>query len=221
MTHHPKSVEAVTHHKLPFTARWNAGLGYNGELILSDYDSERHLYKMQHSSEEYQETWKKKVPEGMKFDCYKQMTSEGLIFLQNKKDKKSVCCDASLTKLTVLQVQGELIDSINDEVFYRQGTGRDWQITVHKPVMEGTSTSGVLASALQRLQLDHHRTLKPPSPHGWYSALSVCRTELGHVVVERNAKSMDIFDQEGRKYYALKIYFIIEHCVRKLSVLWR
>ena len=222
----PKSVEAVTHHKLPFTADWRPGLGYNGELILCDSDSERYLYKMQYYGKKYKETWKKVLPDGMKYDFYKQMSSAGCIFLQNDKDEKTVCYDASLTKLTELQVQGVLTDSINDEVFYGQGTswGNDWQIIVHKTVMEGTSTRGGLASALQKLQLGQHRTLKklqlgqhkklkPPSPHGWRSALSVCRTQLGYVVVEHNTRSMDIFDEDGRKYFTLKLYLITESSV--------
>ena len=197
----PKSVKAVTHHKLPFTAYCISGLGYNGELILSDDDSQRYLYKMQHNGDDYQETWRKELPDGMEYHCFKEMSSAGCIFLQNNQDKKTVCYDASLTKLTELQVQGYLIDSISDEVFYRQGTawGNDWQIIVHKTVMQGTSTSGVLASALQQLQLGQHRTLKPPSPRGWYDALSVCRTQQRYVVVETYTRSMDIFDQDGRK----------------------
>ena len=214
----PKSVQAVTHHELPFAAHWLVGLGYKGELILSDGDSKRYLYKMQHNGEEYKETWKNELPDAVEYDCYIRISSEGCIFLQNKKDKKILCYDESLTKLTELNLQGTLIDSINDEVFYRQGTWDedDWQIIVYKTVMEGTSTSGVLASALQRLQLGQHRTLKPLSPHGWSHALSVCRTELGYVVVELSTRSMDIFDEDGRKYFALKsIYFIAERSVRK------
>ena len=206
----PKSVKAVTHHKLPFTANWRAGLGDNGELILGDWDSERYLHKMQHNGDDYQETWRKKLPDGMEYHCYKGMSSAGCIFLQNDKDEKTVCYDASLTKLTELQVQSYLIDSSNDEVFYGQGTTgeNDWQIIVHKTVMEGTSTSGGLASALQKLQLEQHRTLKPPSLHGWRSALSVCRTQQRYVVVELRTRSMDIFDEDGRKYFPLKLYLI-------------
>ena len=191
----PKSVQAVTHHKLPFTADSIVGLGYNGELILGDWDLL--LYKVQHDGKEYKEIWKRMSPKGMKKDCYKQISSDRWILLQNNDDEKTVCYDKTLTKQTELQLKGALIDSSNDEVFYSQGTlhKKDWQITVHKTVMEGTSVSGVLASA--QLQLGQHRTLEPPSPHGWYGALSVCRTQQGYVVVEFNTRSMDIFDQEG------------------------
>ena len=209
----PKSVKAVTHHKLPFTASRFVGLGRNGELILGDRDSERYLCKMQHNGDDYQETWKKGLPDGMVYHCYKEMSSAGCIFLQNYKDEKTVCYDASLTKLTELQVQGALIGISKNEVFYAQGTVwdiNDWQIIVYKTVMEGTSTSGVLASALQKLHLGQHRTLKPPSPHGWHGALFVCRTQQGYVVVEYITGSMDIFDQIGRKYFTLKLYLITE-----------
>ena len=151
----------------------------------------------------------------MEYLYYKGMSSAGWIFLQNHKDKKTVCYDASLTKLTELQLQGALMDSINDEVFYGQGTygKNDWQIIVHKTVMEETSTSGGLASALQKLQLEQHRTLKPPSRHGWRGALSVCRTQQGYVVVEHGTRSMDIFEEDGRKYFTLKLYLITESSV--------
>ena len=217
----PKSVQAVTHHKLPFTADWDVALGYNGELILCDQDSERYLYKMQHNGKGYIETWKKELPDGMEHHCYKGISSDENIFLQNYVDEKTVCYDKSLTKTTELYIQGRLIDSISDEVFYAQGTSwqTDWQIIVHKTVMEGKPTSGNLASALQTLQLGRHKTLKPPSPHEWDCRLSVCRVKLGYVVVECDTSSMDIFDEDGRKYYALKLYFITEISVGKCLVL--
>ena len=217
----PKSVQAVTHYKLPFTANWKAGLGYNGELILSDWDSERYLYKMLHNGNEYIETWKKELPDEMVCGCNKGVSSDEYIFLQNDRNGKTVCYDKSLTKTTELYIQGRLIDSISDEVFYGQGTAgkRDRQIIVHKTVMEGKSTSGGLASALQYLQLDRHKTLKPPSPHKWGSALSVCRVKLSYLVVEWSNRSMDIFDEDGRKCYALKLYFITEISVGKCLVL--
>ena len=95
-----------------------------------------------------------------------------------------MCYDNALTKTTELHIQGRLIDSISDEVFYAQGTAgkRDRQIIVHKTVMAGISTSSDLTSALQNLQLDQHKTLKPPSPHGWARWLSVCRVKLGYVI---------------------------------------
>ena len=215
----PTSVSAVTHHNLPFSAHTLAGLGYNGDLILGDWDSERYLYKMQHNGKGYIETWKKELPDGMKYDCNKGVSSDEYIFLQNIRpiDEKTVCYDNSVTKTTELYIQGELTDSISDEVFYKQGTlgKKNWQIIVHKPVMEGQSTSGGLASALQNLQLDRHRILKPPSAHRWGSRLSVCRMKLGYVVVEYFTSSMDIFDEDGRKSYALKLYFIAVISVRK------
>ena len=192
-----KSVQAVTHHKLAFTASRFVGLGDNGELILGDEDSKRYLCKMQHNGDDYKLTWKKELPDGMLYDCNKQMSSDGFIFHQNYKDHKTVCYDASLTKLTELQLQGSLIDSSKDEVFYRQGTfgESDWQVIVHKTGLKGTSTSGVL----QRLQLGQHRTLKLQSSPGWLESLSVCRTQQGYAVVELWAPSMDIFDEDGRK----------------------
>ena len=213
----PKSVQAVTHHTLSFTASYFVGLGYNGELILGDRDSKRYLHKIQHNDKKYIETWEKKLPDGMKYNCNKAVSSDAYIFLQKNKDTNTVCYDESLTKRTELQIQGALIGSISDEVFYAQGIlwQTDWQITVHKTVMEGISTSGVLASALQKLQLGEHRTLKPPSPHGWGRWLSVCGMKLGYVVVELHTRSMDIFDEDGRNYFALKLYQIAENSVRK------
>ena len=172
---------------------------------------------MQHNGKKYIETWKKRLPGEMMYDCYKGISSDQYVFLQRSEDEKTVCYDKSLTKTTELYIQGELIDIISDEVFYRQGAWgkRDWQIIVHNTVMEGKSTSSDLASALQNLQLVQHKILKPPSPHGWNKCLSVCRVKLCYVVVESNTKSMDIFDEDGRKYYALKLYYITEISVRK------
>ena len=143
----PKSVQAVTHHKLPFRASRFVGLGSTGELILGDYDSERNLHKMQHNGKTYTETWKKELPDGMWVGCYKGVLSDTYIFLQSNKDTNTVCYDESLTNTTKLYIQGALIDSISDEIFYRQGTlsEKNWEIIVHKSVMEGISTSGVLA----------------------------------------------------------------------------
>ena len=204
----PKSVQAVTHHTLPFTADWRVGLGYTGELILGAYDSSRILHKMQHNGKTYIETWKKELRDGMKYNCYKEVSSDAYIFLQNNMNEKTVCCDKSLTKKSELHVQGILIDSTSEEVFYAQGTWgeKNWEIIVHKTVMRGISTSGVLATVLQKLKLGEHRTLKPPSPHEWGGDLSVCRMKHGYVVVERNTRSMDIFDEDGRNYFAPKLY---------------
>ena len=204
----PKSVQAVTDYKLPFAAH-NAGLGDNGELIICD--TMGYLYQMEHDGEDYKETWKKELPDEMKYDCNKGISSDDCIVLHEYTDEKTVCYDDSLTKLTELQQQGALVDSSKDELFFAQGTPgeTDWQIIVHKTVMEG-----------KKLQLVQHRTLKPPSPHGWDATLSACRTVVGYVVVEYNTSSMDIFDEDGRKYLALEsIYFIAEHSVRRL-VLW-
>ena len=215
----PNSVQAVTHHKLPFKAHERAGLGYNGEIILSNGYSERYLYKMQHDGNEYKETWKKELPDGMWYGCCKEMSSNGYIFLQNHIDEKTVCYDESLTKTSVLNHKGVLVDSSKDEVFYRHGQLNDSKIIVHKTDIEERSTRGVLASALRKLQLGRqkspHKTLKPPSPHRWQNSLSVCITEQGYVAVEFITSSMDIFDQDGRKYFAQKLYFISEIKVRK------
>ena len=218
----PKSVQAVTRHKLPFKAHFRAGLGENGELILGDEDSERCLYKMAHNGQEYTETWKKQLPFGMEYNCLKETSKNRDLFLQINKYKDAVCYDESLTKQTELYRQGELLDCINEEVFYARGNlgKNDNTIIVYRMVIEGKSNSGFVASALQKLQLglprtlrlDLHRTLEPPSSHhGWSSALSVCRTDRGYVVVESDTRSMDIFDLDGRKYFGFKIYFICWH----------
>ena len=191
-------MQAVTHHKLPFKAHYAAGLGYNGEILRGDKDSKRYLYKMQHEDNEYKETWKKEVPDGMKYYCNIAMSRNGYIFLQNDDDEKTVCYDESLTKTSVLNHKGELVDSSKDEVFYRQESLDDSKIIVHKTDNEGRSTRRVLASALQNLQLGRQKTLEPPSSHRWGWRLSVCITEQGYVVVESGTSSMDIFDQDGR-----------------------
>ena len=216
----PNSVQAVTHHKLPFKAHWRSGLGYNGDIMLGDWKSKRYLYKMQHDGNEYIETWKKELPDGMEYDCCKAMSGDGYIFLQKSDDEKTVCCDESLTKTFVLNHKGLLVDSSKDEVFYIQLPSDDAKIIVHKTDMEGRSARGVLASALRKLQLGRNKTLKPPSPHRWDVSLSVCRPELGYVVVEFETSSMDRFDQDGTKYFAQKLYFISEISVRKWLVLW-
>ena len=206
----------MTHHELPFKASFLVGLGDNGELILGDSDSNEYLFKMQHNGKKYIETWKKRLPDEMAYNCCKGISSDQYIFLQRSKDEKTVCYDKSLTKTTELNLQGELIDSISDEVFYAQETRfqSDWLI-VHKTVMEGKSTSSDLASALQNLQLVQHKTLRPPSPHGWNSCLFVCRMKFSYVVVTHITRSMDIFDEDGRKHYSLKLYYITEISVRK------
>ena len=94
----PMSVQAVTRQKLPFRVHYIVGLGYDGELILADWVSERYLYKMQHNGEGYKEVWKKESPAGMKFDCDKQLSIDGHIFLQGDIDKTIVCYDESLRK---------------------------------------------------------------------------------------------------------------------------
>ena len=94
----PMSVQAVTDQKLPFSVHYIVGLGYNGELILADRVSERYLYKMQHNGEEYKEVWKMESPVGIKFDCDKQLSIDGHIFLQGDIDKTIVCYDESLRK---------------------------------------------------------------------------------------------------------------------------
>ena len=174
---------------------------------------------MQHNEKEYIETWKKELPDGMEYHCHKGISSDEYIFLQNSRhvDEETVCYDESQTKTVELDIQGELIDSSNDEVFHQQGTRgkKDWQIIVHKFAMGEISTSGDLASALQNLHLDQRRTLKPPSPHRWGSVLSVCRTELIYATVECCTKTMDIFDEDGRKYYAMKLCSIAEISVRQ------
>ena len=187
--------------------------------ILGNKDSKIYLYKVQHNKKEYIETWKKELPEGIEYHCRKRISSDKYIFLQNSRpvDEETVCYDESQTKTMELDIQGEIIDSSNHEVFHQQGTRgkKDWQIIVHKCGMGEISTSGVLASALHNLHLDQHRTLKPPSPHRWDSVLSVCRTELMYVTVECCTKTMDIFDEYGREYYALKLYFIAEISIRQ------
>ena len=207
----------MTHHKLSFEAHLIVGLGYNGELVLGNRDSRRYLHKMQHDGKEYKETWAKELRDGMEYHCYKQMSSQGYIFLQSGKNETTVCYDESLTKNTELYLQGVVYDSISDEVFYAQEPLDDCKISVHKIVMEGTSASSFPASAPQKLQLGPHRIkkLKPPSPHAWQWALSVCKTMVGYVVVESNTSSMDIFDQDGRKYFALKLNFIVAISVKK------
>ena len=167
---------------------------------------------MEHNGEKYIETWKKRLPDGMKYDCSKGISSDQYVFLQTYSNVNTVCYDKSLTKTVELFIQDELIDSIIDEVFYAQGTLGDMQIIVHKTGMEVKSSSSDLASAVQNLQLGRQKILKPPSPHGWGGCLSVCRMKLGYAVVECNASSMDIFDEDGRKYYALKL------CITEISV---
>ena len=218
----PKSVQAVTHHKLSFTVLQIVGMGYNGEFILCDSYSPKHLHKMKHNSKGYIETWIKKLPDGIKSYCWKGVSSDSYIFLQNDKDEDTVCYDESLTRRTELHIQGMLIDSTSEELFYAQGTRyeKDYRIIVHKPVVGGIFSSGVLATVLQKLKLGKHKTLqlKPPSPREWNKLLSVCRMKLGYVVVEFNSRimhSMDIFDEDGRTLYALKLYSITEISVRK------
>ena len=214
------SVQAVTHHKLPFEANRWAGLGYNGEIILGDKDSTRHLYMMEYNDKGYFETWKKTLPDGMKYYCDKAMSSNGYIFLKNHTNDKTVCYDESLTQTSVLNHKGRLVDSSKDEVFYRQGRLNDSKIIVHKTDIEERSTRLVLISALRKLQLglkppSPHKTLKPPSHRRWEGGLSVCITERGYVVVEYRTSSMDIFYKDGRKYFTQKLYFIREIRVRK------
>ena len=220
----PKSVQAMTHQKLPFEADWPVGLGYSGGIILGR-DSDRCLVKMEYNVEEYKETWQKTVPDGIRCNCAKGISDNGTIFLQNNRDKETLCYDEFLTNQNILHNKGILIDTVNEEVFYTKGsllTG-DYKIIVHKTVMERKSSGGFLATALQKFQLGEHRTrtldkpktLKPSSPNGWKWAHSLCRTETGSAVVETKTSSMDIFDNYGRIYFPLTIYFPTEISVRK------
>ena len=205
------NVQAVTHHELPFRAELRAGLGYKEEIILSDIDSKRYLYKLEHNGIEYEEAWKKELPHGMPHHCYKGLSNKGNVILQDDEDKETVCYDESLNKKTVLRHKGRLLDCISDEIFYRQGAtlGYDWKIIMYKTDLDQESTSGV-ASALRKMwRLSFNIksvTLNPPPCHPWRHFLSVCRTEGGYVAVETLSFSMDIFDTDGRAYSTLKIY---------------
>ena len=203
----PKSVQAVTHHTLLFKANPNVGLGYNGELILGDMYSCRYLHKLQHNGTEYIETWKKGLPDGMMDYCYKRLARDGCIFLQNGTEKNTVCCDKSLTKRTELHIQGELIDSISDELFYGQRTlgKQNWEIIVHKLLWRE-----YLPVVIWQLYYTNcswaNIGLKPPSPHGWCGFLSVCRTEFGYVVVEWDTRSWTYLMKMVDIFFSLKLY---------------
>ena len=173
------TVEAVIHQVLPSLAdRQYAGIGFNGEFILSDADSLRNFYKMECTGKEYKETWKKELPDGI--DCYssKGISNNGTIFLRRRRaDKReTVCYDKYLNELTVLHHKGGLIDCINEELFYQQGTKRhtwndiddsdndygtkyDFEIFVYKTDLKG----GFLSSVLRKLRLGQRCvTLRPP-----------------------------------------------------------
>ena len=183
---------------------------------------------MQHNGNDYTEIWKTEFPDGIKSDCFKEVSSDGFIFLQKSdncisaenKNNKTVCYvdyEDSLIERRELHIQGSLIDSASEELFYAHSTWgeKDNKIIVHKTAM--ASYGGFIAAVLQELKLGQHRTLKPQSPHGWGTGLSVCRTdlELAYVVVESRTRSMDISDKNGMTHYALKLYFITEISVMK------
>ena len=181
----PLSVQAITHHWLGFKADISLGIGYNGEVIVSEVDSAR-LHIITHDCNDYIQKYATNLPRPV--DC-KAITGDR-IFLQKIWNADTVWYDHELQELCIFHQEGFLFDCVGDDLFYYQETPgkRDGEIVVWQ--IQGMSS-------LQKLKMEKKVTLQPPAHHRWGSIPSACRVMESYVVVESETKSLDIFDANG------------------------
>ena len=186
----PLSVQAVTHHGLSFSASAGLCMGSNGEVIVKQVAS-GHMHRIAHDGNDYNDKYKKFLPWATG-GCFKAMDRDR-IFLQEGIDTHTICYDQEFQELCTFQQEGFLLDCIGDELFYCQGTSdkRDRKIVVCQ-IDEVPS--------LQKLQLKKKVTLQPPAHHCWGPSPSICRVMESYVVVQSDARSLDIFDGNGMIY---------------------
>ena len=191
----PTSLHQVTHCKLPKGARWFIAMNRQGDIVLEDDDPDK-LCMYQNNGNDYFEKWAKKFPGDSEKGCYKCINSRGELFLQNDGDMDTICYGNNLQKQYSLHHKGELIDSIDGELFYVEECGNnEHKIVVHKEVHSAAPTRSKATS--QKGDFSLPLTLLPQWGGGYSPFPSVCRVQQCYVGVERFNQALDIFDLKG------------------------
>ena len=190
--HVPKSLHQVSHFELPTEARWTVGMSKQGDIVLQDDNSDK-LHMYQYKKECYTQKRAEEFPDEIdpKKVCYKCINSRGELFLQNGKDKDTICYSNNMQKQYSVNHKGRFIDIIDGELFYLEKFGdNQYKIVAHSA---GPSSH---KETSQRGGLSLPLTLLPQ----WRllaSWSSVCRIQQCYMVVENNNKALDVFDLKG------------------------
>ena len=177
------SVQAITQHRLDFNAHIVLGIGHNSEIIVVKLDSTC-LHRIAHDGKDYIQKFKKKLPwtDG---NCYKGIDGDR-IFLQKYWNADTICYNKELQEVCTFQQKGFLFDCIGDELFYCQGA-------------PGKLDGKIVVCQIdeQTLLLKKNVILQPPVHRCWGITPSICRVMESYVVVESEARALDIFDANG------------------------
>ena len=183
------SLRPITHEELPFEAEWDAGLSSDGSIVLAD---DPHLYLYKHRDGRYNQLWKKPLPCGLGYNCYKAANNTEIALQADTSGGGAITQHYShhMECITTSQHDGHLLDLLGDgsAVYGRRSGSGGWVIDVHK-------SNGSL-------------TLQPPAGCEWGGGLSVSELPTHHMaVVDQRTKSLTVFDRDGRnKLHTFLIY---------------
>ena len=193
----PTSLHQVTHLKLPCDTHWKGGMNKLGDILLGDFHTDE-LYMCQNGNY-YFKKWAKKCPDEFKSYYTKCINSQGDLFLQNDCDMETICYDNHLQKQYSVHHKGELIDSIDGELFYLERFEDDqYKIVAHKGDQSAGSASH--KAKIQKEDFSKPLTLLPQ----WTKSArfpSVCRVQQYYVMVEGFNRAMDVFGLKGLFYW--------------------
>ena len=114
--------------RLPYTAHWDVGLGAQGDFVLAEEPQPHHLSLWSVTGAQYEEKWRRSLPQGMKADCWKACGG-GRVLLQEGGD--TVVLDGEGAEETRWRQEGFLLTCLPHyrPVYVRQ-TWEEWRVVV-------------------------------------------------------------------------------------------
>ena len=197
----PTSLHRVSHLSLSAKAWFKAGMGKQGDIVLEDSDTDK-LYMYKFDGKRYVQKWDKVIPAEAGSDCFKAVNRDGDLFLQDKVDTDTICYSNDLQEQYSVKHKGELIDTIDGELFYLEDFKTFFKnkerIRIYN-INHGAASTSHTGTAQKGKPL----TLLPPWKDTKYSVPSFGRVQQNYVVVENLYNALDVFDPQGMFLFPL------------------
>ena len=192
----PTSLHRVSHHSLSVKATHKAGMGKQGDIVLEDNDTDK-LYMYKYGGKGYLQKWERKLPDNLSRRFCKAVNSDGNLFLQNDTNEDTICYSNGLLKQYSANHKGDLINSIDGELFYLEEFKKFFKTKERIRVYNNNNHGPVSTSHKGTTQEGKPLTLLPPWKDSDYCFPSVSRVKQNYVVVEHYNNALDVFDPKG------------------------
>ena len=178
----PTALRPVCRYTLSEKACCIAGLTSGGSIFLSTESGYIHNVAYNTTSAEYSGVWKKSLPSGVKYDCYKA-ANDTEIALQDYDNDDTHHFSHALKPPRISRHKGRLLDLSDDGDAMYERKFHDYHCVID--VDRGTDEQPLF-------------TLQPSAGRTWGSGLSVCKHPAGFVVVDYYSKTLTTYSLAGR-----------------------